>query len=44
MARPVVLHFMNLRSLQILVLYTYEELLMRNRTVLWTYFLWKTRS
>ena len=34
MARLVVLHFMSLRSLQILVLYTYEELLMRNRTVL----------
>ena len=34
MARLVVLYFMSLRSLQILVLYTYEELLMRNRTVL----------
>jgi len=34
MARLVVLYFMNLPSLQHLVLYTYEELLMRNRTVL----------
>jgi len=34
MARLVVLHFMNLSSSQLFVLHTYEELLMRNHTVL----------
>jgi len=33
MARLIVLHFMNLPSFQLLVLHTYEEVLMRNRTV-----------
>jgi len=33
MARQVVLYFMNLPSLQLLVLHTYAELLMRNCTV-----------
>jgi len=37
MAHLVVLHFMNLPSMQLLVLHTYPELLMRNRTVLYTY-------
>ena len=32
-ARFFVLHCMNLASLQLLVLYTYEQILMRNRTV-----------
>jgi len=33
-AHLVVFHFMNLPSLQLLLLYIYEEILMRNRTVL----------
>jgi len=37
MARPVLLYFMNLPSLQLLVSHTYEGLLMRKRTVLYTY-------
>jgi len=31
---PNVLHFMNLPSLQLLALHTYEELILRNRTML----------
>jgi len=34
MARLLVLYFVNLPSLQLLVLHIYDELLMRNRTVL----------
>ena len=37
MARLMVLYFMNPSSLQLLVLHTYAELLMRNRTVLYMY-------
>jgi len=34
MAYLMVLHFVNMPSLQLLVLHTYEELILRNRTVL----------
>jgi len=37
MARLVVLYFLNLPSMQLLLLHTYEELLMRNCTVLQMY-------
>ena len=33
-AHVMVLHFINLPSLQLLALYTYEEQILRNRTVL----------